>query len=104
MHAVGTVLGRAQYSDYLVVYQGVTVGGNLNMEYPTIGTGVGLFSNSSIIGSSVIGDRSAVSAGSLVVDCAVPDEHVCFGMCPENHFKPSKRRIVDHYFQVEETT
>lgn len=103
VHTVGTVLGRAQYRDYLVVYQGVTVGGNLNMEYPTMGTGVGLFANSSIIGNSIVGDGSSVSAGSLLVDCAVPAGHVCFGMYPENRFKPSRRKIAEHYFHLEES-
>ena len=102
VHTVGTVLGRAQYEDYLVVYQGVTVGGNLNMEYPTIGKSVGLFANSKVVGNSVIGDGTAISAGALLVDCSVPEGQVCFGMYPENHFKPSKRRIAEHYFHLEE--
>ncbi|MBN2703869.1 MAG: hypothetical protein JXR23_06620 [Pontiellaceae bacterium] len=98
VHCVGTVLGRASYGDYLVVYQGVTVGGNLDLEYPTIGKGVGLFANSSVVGNSVIGDGSMVAAGSLVMGCQVPAGSVCYGTHPENRCKPLKKSVFDHYF------
>lgn len=42
MHSVGTVLGRANYGEGLVVYQGVNVGGDLRLNFPTIGKGIDL--------------------------------------------------------------
>ena len=98
VHTVGTVLGRACYSDYLVVYQGVTVGGNIDLEYPTIGKGVGLFANSMVIGNSVVGEGSMLAAGALLMDSNIPDGHVCFGMHPENKHKPLKKSVAERYF------
>ena len=46
-HPVGTVLGRANYSDYLVVYQRCSTGSDMNGVYPSFGKGVVLFGNSS---------------------------------------------------------
>jgi len=99
VHTVGTVLGRAHYEDYLVVYQGVTVGGNLKLEYPTIGKEVGLFANSKIIGNVIIEDRAMISAGALLMDSKVPAQHVCFGTHPNTQCKPLKKSITKHYFQ-----
>ncbi len=100
VHTVGTVLGRADYSDYLVVYQGVTVGGNLDLEYPTLGKGVGLFANSNIIGGTEIGADASVAAGTLLMNYKVPAKHVCFGMHPANECKPLKKKVTDHYFAL----
>lgn len=54
-HPLGSVLGRADYGDYLFLYQGTTIGGNVSLssgklEYPTLGNYVVLFSNAKIIG------------------------------------------------------
>src|SRR5437588_860224 len=46
-HPVGTVLGRAHYSNYLLVYQRCTVGSTLSGESPTFEPGVVLFGGSS---------------------------------------------------------
>lgn len=45
-HPLGCILGRAEYSDYLMVYQGVTVGGNRTsgkLYYPKIGKNVCMY-------------------------------------------------------------
>ena len=99
IHTVGTVLGRAQYSDYLVVYHGVTVGGNLELEYPVIGEGVGLFANCTVIGRSVIGSESMIAAGSLLINQRVPDRNVCFGMYPDNKYKRLKKSVKRSCFE-----
>ena len=98
VHCIGTVLGRAQYGEYLVIYQGVTVGGNLDYEYPIIGSKVALFSNSSVVGKSVIHDGVLVSARAAVMDCEVPAGQVCFGQHPQEQWKPTQRSVMDHYF------
>ncbi len=58
-HPLGSVLGRAQYGDYLYIYQGVTIGGNVKLktgelDYPTLGDNVLLYSNAKILGNSHI--------------------------------------------------
>ena len=62
-HPIGSVIGQANMKNYLVVYQGVSIGGNLKMEYPTLEEGVVFFPNSTVIGSSHIGNNSAIGAG-----------------------------------------
>lgn len=59
VHTVGTVLGKATYSDYLVASQGSTVGAQ-DGKYPVIGKGVALLPYSSIIGNCHIGDKVSI--------------------------------------------
>lgn len=95
VHSVGTVLGRAQYGEYLAIYQGVTVGGNLKDEYPRIGDHVSLFSNCSVIGRSVIGDNSMVSARACLVDTEVPSGQIGFGMSPNTGCSPRRNNVTE---------
>ena len=62
-YPVGTVLGQAKFSDYLVVYQGVSVGGDLKLRYPQLGEGIALFSKCSLIGNVCVGSNCAIGAG-----------------------------------------
>ena len=62
-HPLGSVLGQAVYGNYLVVYQGVSVGGDMKLRYPSLGEGVALFAKSSVIGEAVIGSNCAIGAG-----------------------------------------
>lgn len=98
VHSVGTVLGRAKYGEGLVVYQGVTVGGNMKLDYPSIGKGVALFSNCSVIGAAVLGDDVAVSARSVILNDVIPAGQVCFGQHPNVQCKKSKSNIQERFF------
>ena len=100
VHCLGTVLGRARYGEYLVVYQGVTVGGNLAYEYPEIGSRVALFSNSSVLGKSVVHDGVLVSARASLMDVEVPSDQVCFGQHPRVQWKPARRSVMNQYFNL----
>jgi len=62
-HPLGSVIGGADFGNYLVVYQGVSVGGDMKLRYPTFGEYVALFSHSSVIGNSVVGRNTAIGAG-----------------------------------------
>lgn len=62
-HPIGSVLGQASFGEYLVVYQGVAVGGDLKLRYPTLGQGVALFAKCSVLGSAEIGSNCAIGAG-----------------------------------------
>ncbi len=70
-HPVGSVLGQAAFGEYLVVYQGVSVGGDMKLRYPEVGEGVVLFAKSSVIGNAVIEDNCAVGAGVQVYGARV---------------------------------
>ena len=67
-HPVGTVLGRATYSDYFICYHNCTVGANLDNDYPSFGRGVVMYGGSRVIGKTVVGDNSFVSTGAIVID------------------------------------
>ena len=62
-HPVGSIIGQAKMKNFLVIYQGVNIGGNLKHDYPSINEGVVLFPRSSILGSCNICSNSAIGAG-----------------------------------------
>lgn len=97
-HPVGTVLGRAKYSNYFMVYQRCTVGAN-NTIYPTIGEGVVMYSGSSIIGNCRIGNNVWLSAGALVMEEDLPDDSVVFGQSRALTIKPTKRNVIRDLFR-----
>jgi len=67
IHGVGTVLGKASYSNFLAVYHGCTVGQTQGI-YPRLGIGVGIGAGAAIIGRSGVGDFSSVGAGCAVLN------------------------------------
>ena len=56
IHPLGTVLGRASYADYLVVYQRCGIGTNKESQ-PMLGKYLTLHPGSSILGQSNIGEK-----------------------------------------------
>lgn len=78
-HPVGTVLGRAQYDDFLLVYQNCTVGSNHDTDYPVIGRAVALYKGASVLGASRIGDFCKIAADATVMDEDVPAHSIYFG-------------------------
>jgi len=73
-HAGGTVLGRAQYSDYFLVYQQCTVGAARAAEkagrgvFPVLGRHVSLYAGATVLGRCNIGDNCKISAQSVIVN------------------------------------
>lgn len=90
-HPVGTVLGRAKYSDFFLVYQNCTVGSNMRGEYPVIGRCVSLYKGASVIGASRIGNNCKIAADSTVLDEDVPDDSIYIGRRGESFLKPCTR-------------
>lgn len=63
-HPLGSILGNAVYSNFLCVFQNVTVNTGMKIgEYnpPVLGKGVVLATGAAIIGNSVIGDKVTIS-------------------------------------------
>lgn len=98
-HPVGTVLGRARYSDYFFVYQRCSTGAKDGV-YPEIGEGVVMYGGSSIIGKCTIGRNVLLSAGALVMSEDVPDNSVVFGQSPTLTVKPTQRNVFSDFFQA----
>lgn len=66
-HPLGTVLGRADYGDYLFVYQGCTIGNNHGL-YPKLGEHVTVYTGASILGNCTVGGRCKIAANSVLMD------------------------------------
>lgn len=85
-HPLGSVMGRAQYSNGFFFYQGCTVGGTFDktgsIHYPVIEENVKMFANSSILGKCHIGKNAQIGAGALVKNQDVPDNSIVFGQSP----------------------
>ncbi|RJE48780.1 hypothetical protein A7K50_08480 [Dehalobacter sp. MCB1] len=77
LHLMGTVLGKAAYSDFLVVTQGCTVGAHRS-KYPQIGKGASLLPNTSIIGDSHIGNYVSLGISTVVYEQDIPDRHIVY--------------------------
>jgi serine O-acetyltransferase len=102
-HPVGTVLGRATYGNFLLVYQGCTVGSSIDQGYPTFGEGVVLYSGSSVLGSSRVGDNCWISTGSRVLNAQIPAHSLVFGASPDLIIKPTERQVIRDIFQKDAT-
>ena len=88
VHPLGTVLGRAKYADYLVVYQRCGVGSNHGV-YPVLGEFVTLRPGASVLGSCRVGTNCTIAADSLLLDRTLDDNLVYIGN-PLNHvIKPA---------------
>ncbi|MCD7907965.1 MAG: hypothetical protein LUH04_09870 [Clostridium sp.] len=83
---MGSILGRAQYSDYFFIYQGCTVGGNYKgtkILYPSIGHHVVMYANSMVVGNSHIGNNVLISANTYIKGQDIPNNSIVFGQSPD---------------------
>ncbi len=78
VHPLGTVLGRGEYGNGLVVYQGVSVGDHLG-EKPRIGKWCVLHPKSTVLGAAVLGNHVRIGASAMVIGRAVPQGTVLTG-------------------------
>jgi serine O-acetyltransferase len=98
IHPVGTVLGNARYGDYLVVYQNVSVGADIDGVYPAFGRGVVLFSKSSVLGACEVGADVVLGAGAFVLNAAIPDRSIVVGTYPHHRVIGRPVDVVRDYF------
>jgi serine O-acetyltransferase len=78
-HPVGTIIGNAVYSDFLVVFQNVTINTDADEQgnpAPILGKGLFLAAGAKIIGNKPIGDRVSVGVDALVFQTEIPDDSV----------------------------
>ena len=78
-HPVGTVLGNADYSDFLVVSQNVTVNTGVSIAgelRPRLGKGLYLAAGAQIIGNKTIGNRVSVGVDAVIYNQMVSDDKV----------------------------
>lgn len=86
-HPVGTVLGHAKYSNYLIVMQGVTVSSGSEYDHidsggakecPEFGEYVQLCSGCSVVGRPIIGNNVTIGVNATCHGIDIPDNSVLF--------------------------
>lgn len=103
-HPVGTVLGRATFSNYLLVYQHCTVGSSRPGAYPTLGEGVVMYAGSAILGRCVTGANCWLAAGAQAIDADLPANSVVFGQSPGSLLiRPTWRNVIEQFFSRQAT-
>jgi len=98
VHPVGTVIGKANFNDYLVVYQSCTVGADTDI-YPRFGKGAILYSGSSVLGDCQVGDNVVFAANALLIDTPVPSDTVVVGQYPTQRLLPNHRPVRSRCFE-----
>ena len=101
VHPIGTILGNANYGDYFVVYQGVTVGATTDGIYPSFAERTILYSNSSIIGDCTLCQDTIIAANSTLVNCNVDHNKTILGNYPTNKIITNKNSLINKYFLYE---
>ena len=80
-HPLGSVMGRASYSDFFSFAQNCTVGNSRGI-YPRFGEDVRMLSGAKVLGDCEIGSHVILSANCYVKDTNVPSCSIVFGSSP----------------------
>jgi len=89
-HCVGTVIGRAKYSDYLLIQQNCTIGAAREAKpgedgiYPVLGKYLAVYAGASILGNCMVGQNCKISAHSLLLDQNISANSIYIGT-PASH-------------------
>lgn len=97
-HPLGSVLGRAKYSDYFHVYQHCNVGSN-NGAYPVLAEHLTMHPGSSILGECRVGRNSKIAAGALLLDMWLEQDSLYVGG-PSN-FRIHTRKELSQVWNME---
>jgi len=107
-HPIGTILGRAKYSNYFSIYQNCTVGANEEQliprgrgSYPTLGESVIMYGGSAIIGDCTVGDHCWLSNGTIVMNQDCPSNSIIFGRSPNIVIKEKPSDYIKALFRTE---
>ena len=85
VHPIGTVLGRAKYSNYFLVSQECTVGAAREAEvdrsniYPVLGQYCAMYKGAAVLGNCNVGDNCKISAHSLLIDQDLESDSIYIG-------------------------
>ncbi len=100
LHAVGTVLGKAEYGDFFVAAHGCTVGAH-HGKYPRIGKGVAMLTGSSIIGDCTVGSRVSLGINAVVYRKDIADDTVVYlGSDGQHGYKKTAKCWAQQLFNV----
>ena len=80
-HPVGSVLGDANYSNFLLILQGITINSaydSYGKRLINIGEKVYLSAGSKIIGNSTIGNEVSIGPDVCIYNRDIPDNHIIY--------------------------
>lgn len=98
LHSVGSILGKASYSNYFVACHNVTVGTDKG-QIPKLQEGVYMGPGSSIVGMCLIESYSHLAINTVVLNQDTKSHCVVIGNSPNLILKNIKRNlIVEQYF------
>lgn len=95
VHPLGSILGRAKFADYFIMYQNCTVGCLNEGVFPIFTGKTIMYSNSSILGNCTIGDNVCIASGTSVVNSDIPSNTIVMGEYPNYTFKENKKDIFE---------
>jgi serine O-acetyltransferase len=95
VHPLGTIIGRATFSDYFIAYQGCTVGCLNEGVFPTFTGKTIMYANSSVLGNSVIGDNVCFAANSTVINKNIDANKIVIGSSPSLFTRPNTKTIEE---------
>ena len=96
-HTVGTVIGKGQYANYLVVCQNVTIANDIATTL-TFEPGVILFPGAFVVGTGTIGTGSVITANTTLQYRDVPPNSMVSGRSPAIEFRPRKKDFLSRFF------
>jgi len=100
IHPLGTVLGNAKYGDYMIFYQGVTIGASAEGIYPEFEGQNILYSQSAVIGNLNVGSNAIIANGVRVTNQNIPSNTLVFGGKDGLVFKENRKKIIETIFQI----
>lgn len=106
-HPVGTILGNASYSNYLIVCQNVTVNTGTEQNgkhFPEIGEKVFLSAGCKIIGDYSIGDHVIIGVDAVVYKREIPSNSFVIrdndGKITIKPYNKQKNSIINTFFKI----
>lgn len=92
-HPLGSIMGRARFSDYFSFVQNCTIGSSRGI-YPVLDHHVLMLANSAVMGKCSIGHHVVLAANACVINEDVTSWSLVFGQSPHLVIKP----IDENYF------
>lgn len=104
-HPIGAVIGNANYSDFLVVLQNVTINTDDGRggQKPCLGKGCFLGAGATILGDTKIGDWASISANVTLFNENIPSNSVVLlenGSDRIVRTRKNEKCMAQHYFEV----
>jgi len=96
-HPLGSVMGRARYSNFFFFSQNCTVGNNKGV-YPRLGENVFMMSGAKVLGDCDIDSHVILSANCYVKDTSTPSCSIVFGSSPD---LVVKHMPIEYFLEME---